>query len=254
MSRSTLEDAQTEDQLEQPIPDPPPPTQSQVEPPDSYLDNWNGRSSKIRLAFPITFGDVAIDFAGVLGKSEACIHCKAQGKPDRFDHQLHLKVSRDKASGEFRGPEAQQFQQLIEAGVIAHTPQAAKRMDQDADNARVWGIEPTDFCRNCAAEIPRTATGDWGPSCPACRVRNGLPELRPRDAAAQRSVQREYRHGLKGAQQEEASVRREETARMAEAMEKGVGRGLAGLTEAMERGVERGVEKALAALSKNGEK
>src|SRR5690348_2843717 len=81
-----------DEQLEDATPPPPVPAGVVVESPQEYLDGWNRRSSKVALEFAVVYGDPTIDFAGIVGPNEECVHCKAAGKPGVFNHQLHLKT------------------------------------------------------------------------------------------------------------------------------------------------------------------
>jgi hypothetical protein len=206
MTPDTRSAVKVEEELEDANPEPTRPSYPTVDRQDADLTYWNGRSSKVRLVRPILHGDETIDFQGVIGPGEPCIHCAANGKPDRVDHQLHLRFSKDK-SGRRSGPDAHLYEQLLELGRIAYTKQADVLTEEEQKNFDTWGVAPSSTCRNCMQPIERTDQGLTSVcSNPSCRARNGISELRLRDANAIRKAHREYRDGAKGAQRSEAQV------------------------------------------------
>jgi len=131
---------------------------------------WNGRSSKISLAV-----GALLNRDGVLiSAGSACIDCN--GKLDH-SHQFHIRASRDEA-GVWTGPEAGHYRQLKGLGMLRNTPEAERRLEQEAELAYIRGVEPATRCRNCGSPITRNETGKLGEECEQCHARNGLPELK----------------------------------------------------------------------------
>jgi hypothetical protein len=216
------------EELDSANPPPTPDAEVLVETPDA--DHYDGRSSKVSLAFPILHGDARIDFLGIVGPNEACIHCAQKGRRD-FSHQLHLRCSKDKA-GEWHGPDASLLRDLRELGHLRGTPEANARAEKNAEQARVLGVEKSSRCSMCGQLIDRNPeTGELSALCPEGH-RNGLSELKTITAADLRQQwNRELANGQEGAKKIEMALRREEAAALREAVQEGMSAGNAALVE-----------------------
>jgi len=133
---------------------------------------WNGRTSKISLAV----GALLNRDGRLISAGSGCIDCLARGKTDHT-HQFHLRASKN-ADGTWSGPEAEHRLVLKSIGALRGTPEAERRLEQEAELAYIRGVEPASKCRNCGAAIPRGETGQLAASCDECGARNGLPELK----------------------------------------------------------------------------
>jgi hypothetical protein len=133
---------------------------------------WNGRTSKASLAV----GALLNRDGHLVTAGSACVDCLARGKTDHT-HQFHLRASKN-ADGTWCGPEAEHRLVLKSIGALRGTPEAERRLEQEAELAYIRGVEPASKCRNCGATIPRGEGGQLAASCDQCSARNGLPELK----------------------------------------------------------------------------
>src|SRR5205823_7750482 len=104
---------------------------------------WNGRTSKISLAV----GALLNRDGHLISAGSACVDCLAHGKTDH-SHQFHLRASRN-SDGTWSGPEADHRLVLKSIGALRGTPEAERRLEQEAELAYVRGVEPASKCRNC---------------------------------------------------------------------------------------------------------
>jgi len=214
---------QVADLEDEPLVNPDPPSSP---PPDPTAADpaWDGRSSKIALAYPILR-----DFT-VIGPGEPCPTCKARGREDRT-HQAHLKTSKD-SSGVQRGPEAAHLATLQAMGFLRNSPESRQRAEDEARLAAVRGVARAANCRACKGTIARGEDGDFLAMCPNCGNRNGLPELAALTAdGLRRILARDLVLGVEGLQEVEKQQLREEAAKLASAVEKGLAAGLQPLAE-----------------------
>jgi len=188
----------------------PEPTADEQEP-ESWA-GWNGRSSKIALAFAVNRDQQ------IVGAGDACIDCKKRtdpktGKP-RIDttHQFHALASKDPATGRWTGPEGEHLETLRALGHLRNTDEARSRAEAELRIAALRGVERDDHCRQCGEPIP-----DRGPECKNGH-KNGLESLRP---LTTQQLRKQWHRVLKGGPaallENERRQRREEVERLREA-------------------------------------
>jgi hypothetical protein len=81
---------------------------------------WNGRSTRIRLAYPLHRGTPAKPAGRHLDSTRPCIDCGVAS------HQFHAAASKG-SDGVWRGPEADSVRVWQEGGWFAGTPEAQER-------------------------------------------------------------------------------------------------------------------------------
>jgi hypothetical protein len=194
------------EEIVDPYPDPDPVTAQPAEDgAELTWPGWNGRSSKISLAYPVNR-----DFV-IVGPGSECIDCLKHDPPRRDrSHQFHVRAS--KVGDVWTGPESVHVMGLRDLGALRNTPEAHDRAlrQSEVDEARgVFGTRDN----------------------PA-----GLPSLRERSLD---QVKREWhpvlRDGPAGAMAIETGQRRDEVAQLRDAVKAGMAEGAAPLVEAIKQ-------------------
>jgi hypothetical protein len=161
---------------------------------------WNGRSSRVALAYPINR-----DFV-IVGPHSECIDCLAKGKSDR-SHAFHIRASKGE-DGTWRGPEATHRLDLEAGGWLANTKEARARAERQAEVDALRGTHGT-------AERPE-----------------GFPELRaPTTEQMRRAWHPVLKDGPGGAAVIERGQRTEGVAELREAVREGLGGAVEPLVE-----------------------
>jgi hypothetical protein len=183
---------------------------------------WNGRSSKIALAFPGVMRDFVIT-----GPQEPCLDCAKSGRRDR-SHQFHVKASKT-ADGRWVGPEGDHLMDLKANGLLLHTKEAADRAERQREVDDQRGVHPSTRCRGCGKALTREDA-----ICPQCGLANGQPSLAAWTLGQhKRNWHPVLKGGPEGAREIETGQIRSEQRELAAAVKTGLAEGLEPLAEAI---------------------